>query len=1100
MFKQKNIKIIFVFLIVIITLSVVIKQNGINDAVTRSISKVFLNNSSAFAQAPILFMPNLPSRLRHIAEQIPDINNDLINANNELISKISDCSCDLVKSYCKPLIIGGKQIACDAGIIQTKAFGKSCPTLKSFDDEENITIPPTQSTINRLVLDLSYIHSLLTKEVKSGLNLQLETLRSEDAQELKDALGVLLGTPPNFTDGTIYQIIEKAKINVALPNQCKASNCAASCSQDTGFELGMCLLSLPSITSDVGEVKPVKITFEGSVSVEDWPLGKVGITNLKLNLPEKIKMPELPTLKLPEIKISIPEIKIDCPTQSQKIDIPGPIRPSLPAPPKLELDCPNYNPTNNYLNSLDIGQNEEKYREFEWFLETFSWLSGKCFEAVWGEGLDNINKFNAQPEKLQQALSLCFDPAKVAEELITECNEQYANYHPFNPPSGPPPHDPICTYWVKEQPNDRVSRAREHCFKFFQAVDQPQENEIVNYLEIKYGIDITDMPQDVCTHQDNFNTIPNSFTTLQDSCDKFRAMNLDMDPKDIPEQCKIIPIFKSPLFINPPDLPYQIATPDIMELLTQQFILPGETMRDMPSTPFPGCSNNVPSIPKLPLSQFSIIIPDIKLPDFKLGPFFEVNLPDFIFEDLKFEDVELCNLDDCQFKFPELSFQAPTLQIPEIKIPSVNLNDIPGIPDIIGDPKIEVSVAPPELSPLKLDFSQIINLNSLISPEIQLPNIEFPKPKLEFSFKDLDVDFLGLLLGLFDLNIDFPNPLLVCLPGFGSLDIIPIKISFPNYNFSWPDFPDIPEIPFCKEAREFCRNANSAIQEVSKSAKEIEDAVNYIVSDKSNPDSIQYKFDQAAADINDFIEQKIKDELQDPIDGIAADLKKAINAWLSVYGPETIQLPKAPIPGIFPVSPGGSACQGIPPMPFSSSDIIDIGEIKLSDYIDLPSEIPINWSNFGIDNNIGLSCNEALCDACVNNGVGAECNNYLGPAGECPSFKEWADFEKCRLKYRTKNCKNECKECLSYELPHVPLCGLNYSREETINLPGFQLPTANIDFNSPLGNAVSCKSNTPTGNPCGSAQGDMQSNLDNNIKILIQQTNDASQKIKDILQ
>src|SRR3989344_8055524 len=137
---------------------------------------------------------------------------------------------------------------------------------------------------------------------------------------------------------------------------------------------------------------------------------------------------------------------------------------------------------------------------------------------------------------------------------------------------------------------------------------------------------------------------------------------------------------------------------------------------------------------------------------------------------------------------------------------------------------------------------------------------------------------------------------------------------------------------------------------------------------------------------------------------------------------------------------------------------------------------------------MSLSCDESSCDSCVNNGVINECNNYLGPSSECPSFKELIEFERCRLKYRSKECSNECKSCLSYELPSVPLCGLSYSREETINLPGFQLESSPVVSSiKPLGEGAGCFNEPPTTKPgvasaCGTASADIQSNI-NEIQI-----------------
>ena len=1032
----------------------------------------FIPKSSA--QAPAFFMPNFPTRLMYIAENIDNINQRIIGSIAGLKQLVDDCGCDLSESECKQIITGGKQVDCQP----VRTIGSTCSLFAQGEETQNSIRGATQH-INSAQLDLAYFRDLLIKEKGSGLDRQLETLRQDDAQALDEAIKNIIGIQPDFTDGALYQIITKAKDSITKPEQCSAQNCTPQCRQG-GIGSGQCISATIS-----GEQRPTQITFMGSVGVDDWELGKVGVTNIKLNLPESIPTPALLTLKLPKIKILIPEIKIDCPLNSQEIEIKSP-RPSLPTPPKLELSCPTYNTAKNYTGSAGIGQDDERYREFEWYLEVFSWLSGKCMEAVLGDDIIDTAKMK-DPDKLNDAISQCFNPVTATDRLVNECNNQINLYNQ----QGYPPPAQIC----KDDKDDeilriidRIGNAEEKCYNLHErcspGTKQPQiPNEYCNYLYPypDYKDKCEPGPIDLIE----------PITTLTNICTDLQKAGLT----EVPLECKILPIFDY--------APRQIAGPDILELFTPQFTLFGETMIDLPNNPMQGCPIGAPSIPKLPLSQFSIIIPDIKLPEFKLGPFFRVDLPDFIFEDLTFPDIELCNLDNCQFKFPNLSFQPPNLTIPEIKVPAIKLNDIPGIPDILGDPNIEVIISPPEFSPLNFDFSQIINLNSLVSPEIQMPDIEFPKPKLELSFEELNVDLLNLLLGFLKIP-NFSDEFSMCI-NWGALDIIPIDFSYPNYIFSWPDFPDIPEISFCETAREYCKNANDAIQEITGKAKEIETIVDEAVDSK-----IQQKLNAAANEINIYIANKIKDELQDPVDGIAAKIKEEINAWLLSNPPKSITLPPAPIPGVFPVAPG-NACEGVPPLTINLDDIfdIDIGEIDINQFLrdqgisPLPSTIDLK--NIWPDDlkNIELSCKEGLCNDCVDTATNNNCSDPSTTG--CPSFKDWAKFSECQLNQRVKTCKSECKSCLSYELPSVPLCGLSYSREETINLPGFQLESSPVVSSiKPLGEGAGCFNEPPTTKPgvasaCGTASADIQSNI-NEIQIFSQQINEASKKIKDVLQ
>ncbi|KKP93802.1 MAG: hypothetical protein UR98_C0002G0041 [Parcubacteria group bacterium GW2011_GWA1_36_12] len=1028
---------------------------------------ILLVATKSAAQIPSLFLPNFPSRLMYLSDAIANTSQELISPNQDMIDLVNECSCEFSQSQCKQIITNGQPSGC----VTIGAIGKPC-SLVSPGEETEPTIRSLQRKSRNLALDLSYLRKLLIKEKEAGLERQLETLRKDpsagidDAQDLRDAINIILGTSADYADGALSKVITKAEANLERPKQCSTNACTPHCGPGDSFSLSeyMCL---PALTFELGEVKPTVINFHAGIEIEDWELGKIEITNVKLNLPESIDIPELPGLKMPSFSISVPEIKIDCPTKKQEISFQTP-QPSLPKTPTMKLSCPTYNTTASYQYPSDLQPGSEKYREFEWFLETFSWLSGICMDAVWGDGdLPDSQKMQ-YPDKFNQSLTTCFDPFNVANKLIQECNEQYANYHPSNPPSGPPPVYPACEYWVNKQPAEFGSITEEHCFKFFEGFADPSgtqgwedidgnpatndpktfdpgtKDKIYDYLEQKYGITIDDEPQDQC--RDKLDPLP----TLIDSCNKLRELHPQKQAIEFPDQCKILPIF-----YNLPDYipPHQIASPEVLELFAQSQLLSGQQMNDLPSKSISGCpSIGAPSIPKIPLSKYSIIIPDIKLPTFKLGPFFRIKLPSLIFEDLIFEDIELCNLDDCQFKFPNLNFEAPTLTIPQIDVPSIKLEsfNVPGIPNDIGK-GIEISISPMEFQPFDFDFSQLINLNSLVSPEFQTPDISLPKPKLTFGFEGLDIDFTSLLSGLFDFNLP-PNPGLACLPEFWNIDGIPIAFDFPDYIFSWPAFPDIPEIPGCADAKKFCKDINGSIQKITEQAGEIQEVVN---------GTIQTEIQGVLNMFKNEIENQLTGAIESKLNDIATEIKKEIYNWIQSNAPPSTSLPSAPIPGVFPVADGLS-CQGLPPLTIDLKDILGdlyINTIELEDY--LPpglnlEKISIPWPDEL--KNLDLSTiNNPLC--------------------------------------------SDCKG-LSYELPTVPLSGLKYEKSVPIELPGFQYPSPQINFGSPLPNATACVSQPPTGNACGAAPGDMQTDLtgSDGIQELSQKLNDASKKIRDVLQ
>lgn len=975
---------------------------------------LFIATKKLSAQVPLYFMPNFPTRIMYLASALDDISQESIKLNEQLTDLVSECNCQFTESLCKQIVTSGQPTAC----VPIKSFGKPCSLVIS-GEETDITIAGINQKINLAVMDISYFYKLLIAEKEAGLEKQLETLRKDpaagidDAQELREAIDKILNAVPD--------ILSNMRSNLELPEQCSAINCTAKCGQGNSSDLSACIS-----VSAAGKQKPTEITFGAKVSIGDeWKLGRIGINKINFNLPKEINIPELSELIMPSFTISIPEITLECPTQSQEIVFQT-LKPPLPKPPTLKLSCPEYKSYSDYQCSEGIHPGDERYRDFEWYLEVFSWLSEICVETIGGE--DIMKKLQENQEKYKESLRACLDPSKVANKLVQECNEQFAQWQPWPlPPKGIPPSDPICTYLVMEQPNEREGRAREHCFKFFGWLDQTTKNEIVAYLEVKYGINITNIPRDVCTKQKDFNIIPNSFVTLRDSCDKYRDIKTDINPEDMPDQCKILAIFRSLLFFDPP---YQIADADILEMIVQSQTCLKQEMSDFPATPISGCSIGAPSIPKIPLSKYSIIIPDIKLPTFKIWPLFNIDLPSFIFEDLTFEDIELCNLDDCQFKFPNLYFEAPTLKIPTINVPPIKLDDIPGIPNILGNPNIEVSIEPIEFGSLNFDFSQFINLSSLVSPELELPQLSLPKPKLDFSFKGVEIDFLDLLLGLFKIP-SYSACYSVSMPSAPIIDI-----SYPDYIFSWPAFPRIPEISYCATAREFCKNAKDSIQEIVNQADEIQKVVNDAVKA-----GIQTKLDA----VEGIIQTKIESALQGALDDISKTIKSAINAHLAFHLPKTVTLPPAPMPGVFPIG-GGLSCEGIPPLTIPSSVIpnIDIGEIKLSDYVSLPDTIIIPWPS-------GLK--------------------QISLPGDG----------------------------LSYDLPTIPLSNLAYSKDITINLPGFQGLSLSTDFDWSLGNATDCISKPPTGNACGSAVSDMDDKI-NEMKNIAAQFQEASQKIKNVLE
>ncbi len=946
---------------------------------------LFVATKKMSAQTPLFFMPNFPTRIMHLAYSLDEISQESIKLNEKLKNLVEECDCEFAESLCKQTVTNGQPTACEP----IKAFGKPC-SLVAPGEETDITIAGITQDINSAVLDLSYFYKLLVAEKEAGLDKQIQTLREDDAQVLSDSLTNPLGTGLLDLTPKIIELVEK---NLTLPEQCSVANCTAKCGSGSGSDLNFCIQA-----GATGKQTPTEIKFSAGISIDDWDLGKIGIKKINFNLPKKIDMPDLPNIKLPSFKISIPEITIDCPLLSQEITFQTP-QPPLPKSPTIKLSCPDdYGAYPDYQCNESV-PSETSYIKMEWYLKIFSYLSEKCFEVVQPEDYNDYGGANHQ-----LLMKKCMNPETVAETIVKECDNKWKQHWLYGYWYLPGDKPEICKQ-IGRSP-ERIQQSIYWCNNLFSSQITPPET-----------------PPATCS------TAPKA--TAGQKCDSIR----DSGVEEPLLSCELLPLF--------PTSPFNLLENVKLENPSGETTWGGEIncpdnqkAGDYPTSPIRECSINAPSIPKIPLSKYSIIIPDLKLPSFKLLPLFSIKLPSFIFEDLIFEDIELCNLDDCKFKFPDLNFELPSLKIPQIKVPPIKLDDIPGIPDIPGNPNIEISIEPMEFGSMQFNFPQLINLNSLVSPELEMPNLNSPKPKLDFSFGGIKIDFVSLLLGLFKLP-SFSACYSVTMPNIPIIDI-----SYPDYIFSWPAFPDIPEIPFCKTAREFCRDANTSIQEIVGQAEKIQKEVNKVIDDE-----IQQKLKDAANQINATITDKIKDELNDPIDGIAANIKKAINAHISIWGGQTITPPPPiPMPGVYPVSPGTS-CAGIPPLkiPATTFGSIDIGEIKLSDYVSLPDKIVIPWP---------------------------------------PELEELTLLS----------------DDLSYPLPKIPLSGLSYSKDITINLPGLQDLSLSASFNASLGNATACIADKPQiGDACGGAASDIGDNI-TDMENIATQLQEASQKIRDVLE
>lgn len=856
----------------------------------QKITNLVVERFSALAEeAPQFFFPQFPKRLMYAVSDIYLDGQDLISLNEELLEFVNNCDCAFTQSQCKQVMASGQQTACNPGPIKT--FGEPCPDYIRVNDTQT----KIQSDINNFTLKVAFVRQLLTEEMNSGLEEQLQTLRPEDAQALRDNLAKILELSPNIAD--------LARNNIALPNECLATKCSPNCQQGASFTLQACL------KADMGQQKPIEAKFGVGVTLDDLKLGKIGIKNINLSLPDKLQLSTLP--QLPSIDISIPDITFSCPAETQALTFQTP-SPSLPEAPTLTLGCPVYSGDSSYD---CVGGGREREMEFEWYSQIISWLSEQC------QQLPGMRDSYGFPTEINQ---VCFDidhPENIIQAITDKCEELWVG---LLTPAMYNALPEVCrtigkgtqylglgvtqiliatiTGWWDISTDYMLSLTapgiiEKECKDLFQSVGEtpPSECNVDDYCTVE-SLGLGGRRYDCYAMVASINQ---SLQTTENKCDELARE----ESGEVPEPCKVLPLFLGQL-----ENPGTIVEPGES--------CPSQEIGDFPN-PVAGCSFSFPTIPKISFPK--IIIPDIYLPSFSLPPFFSIKLPNFIFEDLIIPDIELCNLDDCQFKFPYLTFKVPSLKIPQVEVPAVR-RDIPGLPSL------EVKVAPIQFPPLRLQLPQLFNLLSLTTPELEMPSIALPQPKLQMSFKGLEVDLMELLLGL----LDIPS-VSVCI----SLEIkfIAINLVYPDYIFDWPAFPQIPEIPFCKSVNEFCQNANASIQEIKTKTSQIQNQVNTVFQSE-----IQQRLDL----LGQIIEQALANSIQGQLDEIADRIQQAIINHLATNLPEYAVTPEGiPVPGVWPVE-RKVPCDKIPPLTMPGGDIIT-PTLSLSSLVYFPSEISIPW-------------------------------------------------------------------------------------------------------------------------------------------------------------
>ncbi len=652
-----------------------------------------------------------------------------------------------------------------------------------------------------------------------------------------------------------------------------------------------------------------------------------------------------------------------------------------------------------------------------WYFEILSWLMEECsklptISSLWG---------------LKEKAANCYDPNKVIGTIVKECNDLWKNYIVRETPPLPA----ICQ--LLGEPCLERERAKEsQCLNLFKQENEPIPKSC--YLDVK------DCGGDGCyceitgLYEGKYATtksIEEVIQTLKNKCNQLK----DKGRKEIPLPCKILPLFSG-----------KIEAPGSETYSGSTTTCPAQKLTNLPLGFGSGIGFNCPigfsGLPKIVLPD--IIIPDIILPEFAIPSFLRIKLPSIIIEDLILPDIDLCDLNNCAHIFPSLSFKFPKLNLPSL-FPSVPISQLPGLQlrGALEFPSINFSL--PQL-----------NLFNLLLPELELPEIPIPSPKVSFAITGIDVSWIFELIFTFILNaLDVPD-FGYCI--IAKLTLPSLSLVYPDYYFSFKKFPELPKIPFCEDVNQFCKKVKNVLGEDGwiKKAKEIETEFNKTIN------RIQKEIDKVSQLVNEELQNQINQIFEEYgqiiYERLVKQLQKSGLTLEDYISPRTgeLMLPEeAPFPGVFPIGPGpdGKRCLSLP-LPETNIIVRIVEKKNLPEKkverkdrqiivylpIDLPFEIYIPWPE--------------------------------------------------KLK------KISLIKPLTYDLPEIPLKGLSYEKEFPIKGPGFQPRTFFFDFGKI--NEGDCLSKPPTGgNPI--PVGQIISKL-NEIKDIQSEIKDASQTIIRILE
>lgn len=308
-------------IIIIILFSAVLTSVFLFRINLTSIGDKFLALAEDVAPDESYFFPTYPQRLMYLTTEISQAGKELVSQNEELKNSIGECSCQFAESQCE-----GNGIFCRPGPVKT--FGEPCQNKEKIREK--------QSEISEKNDQITHLRNLLRKEMETGLERELKTLRPEVAQELKSNLEKIVSESQN--------IILPSENNQNLPENCSAEKCSSSCKLGSVFALKACLMI------GTGAQRQIELKFKAGISLDNLKLGKIGINNINLGLPKEIQLPKIGDLSVTipsqEVVVSFPQTTIAELQAKNLLDLSSQsfsLSPqfSLPSPPGINLSCPN---------------------------------------------------------------------------------------------------------------------------------------------------------------------------------------------------------------------------------------------------------------------------------------------------------------------------------------------------------------------------------------------------------------------------------------------------------------------------------------------------------------------------------------------------------------------------------------------------------------------------------------------------------------------------------------------------------------------------------------------------------------------------------------